>query len=71
MVFGELVDAVPILGSQRRVYVLTGGVLIAAGLLMLAGAAGGSRSRARRTSTGSAHFSTSLASCCRTSQRTP
>ena len=41
MVFGELVDAVPILGSQRRVYVLTGGVLIAAGLLMLAGAAGG------------------------------
>lgn len=41
MVFGELVDAVPILGSQRRVYVLTGGVLIASGLVMLAGAAGG------------------------------
>ena len=41
MVFGELVDAVPILGSQRRIYVLLGGVLVAAGLLMLAGAAGG------------------------------
>lgn len=41
MVFGELVDAVPILGSQRRVYVLIGGSLIAIGLLMLAGAAGG------------------------------
>jgi len=41
MVFGELVDAVPILGSQRRVYVFMGGALVAAGLLMLAGAAGG------------------------------
>lgn len=41
MVFGELVDAVSILGSQRRVYVLIGGAFIAAGLLMLAGAAGG------------------------------
>lgn len=41
MVFGELVDAVPIFGSQRRVYVVIGGSLIAAGLLMLAGAAGG------------------------------
>lgn len=41
MVFGELVDAVPILGSQRRIYVLIGGAFIAAGLLMLAGAAGG------------------------------
>ncbi len=41
MVFGELVDAVPIFGSQRRVYVLIGGSFIAAGLLMLAGAAGG------------------------------
>ena len=41
MVFGELVDAVPIFGSQRRIYVLIGGGLIAAGLLTLAGAAGG------------------------------
>lgn len=41
MVFGELVDAVPILGSQRRVYVFLGGALVAAGLLLLAGAAGG------------------------------
>lgn len=41
MVFGELVDAVPILGSQRRVYVFIGGALVAAGLLLLAGAAGG------------------------------
>jgi MFS family permease len=41
MVFGELVDSVPILGSQRRVYVFVGAGLIATGLLMLAGAAGG------------------------------
>ena len=41
MVFGELVDAVPILGSQRRVYVFAGAGLIAAGLLLLAGAAAG------------------------------
>ncbi len=41
MVFGELVDSVPILGSQRRIYVFLGGGLVAAGLLMLAGAAGG------------------------------
>jgi len=41
MVFGELVDSVPILGSQRRVYVFIGASLIAAGMLLLAGAAGG------------------------------
>jgi hypothetical protein len=41
MVFGELVDAVPILGSQRRSYVFIGAAFIAAGLLLLAGAAGG------------------------------
>ncbi len=41
MVFGELVDSVPILGSQRRVYVFIGAGLIAFGLLMLAGAAAG------------------------------
>jgi MFS family permease len=41
MVFGELVDSVPILGSQRRAYVFIGASFIAAGLLLLAGAAGG------------------------------
>ena len=41
MVFGELVDAVPIFGSPRRSYVVIGASFIAAGLLLLAGAAGG------------------------------
>lgn len=41
MVFGELVDAVPVFGSQRRAYVLIGGALVALGLVTLAGAAGG------------------------------
>ncbi len=41
MVFGELVDAVPILGSQRRIYVFIGAGLIATGLLMMASAAAG------------------------------
>jgi hypothetical protein len=40
MVFGELVDSVPIFGSQRKVYVLIGAAFTAAGLLILAGAAG-------------------------------
>ena len=40
MVFGELVDTVPILGSQRKAYVLLGAALMAAGLFTLAGAAG-------------------------------
>lgn len=40
MVFGELVDTVPLLGSQRRIYVFLGAGLVAAGLLLLAGAAG-------------------------------
>src|SRR5665213_265432 len=40
MVFGELVDTVPIFGSQRKAYVLIGGALMAAGLIVLAGAAG-------------------------------
>ena len=40
MVFGELVDTVPIFGSQRKAYVLIGAALMAAGLLILAGAAG-------------------------------
>jgi BT1 family len=41
MVFGELVDSVAIFGSQRRVYIFIGGGLLTAGLLILAGAAGG------------------------------
>ena len=41
MVFGELVDSVAILGSQRRAYVAIGAALVASGLVMLAGAAGG------------------------------
>src|SRR5947208_132227 len=40
MVFGELVDTVPIFGSQRKAYVLIGAAFMAAGLLVLAGAAG-------------------------------
>jgi hypothetical protein len=41
MVFGELVDTVPILGSQRRIYVFIGAGMIAASLLLLAGTAAG------------------------------
>jgi hypothetical protein len=41
MVFGELVDSVPIFGSQRRAYVLIGAGCTAAGMITLAGAAGG------------------------------
>ncbi|MCC6887152.1 MAG: hypothetical protein IT536_01230 [Hyphomicrobiales bacterium] len=40
MVFGELVDAVPIFGSQRRSYILIGALCTASGLVTLAGAAG-------------------------------
>lgn len=40
MVFGELVDTVPVAGSQRRAYVFIGAGLVALSLLMLAGAAG-------------------------------
>jgi BT1 family protein len=40
MVFGELVDTVPILGSQRRSYILIGALCTATGLITLAGAAG-------------------------------
>ncbi len=40
MVFGELVDCVPLFRSQRSSYVLVGAGLTAAGLLTLAGAAG-------------------------------
>jgi BT1 family len=41
VVFGELVDTVPILGSRRKVYIFIGATLTASGLLCLAGAAGG------------------------------
>jgi MFS family permease len=41
MVFGEMVDSVPIFGSQRKAYILIGAALMAAGLVTLAGAAGG------------------------------
>jgi len=41
MVLSELVDAVAILGSRRRAYAVIGAGLIAGGLVVLAGAAGG------------------------------
>jgi hypothetical protein len=40
MVFSEFVDCVPLFGSQRRAYIFLGGGLVAAGLVLLAGAAG-------------------------------
>jgi hypothetical protein len=40
MVFGELVDSVPIFGSQRKVYILIGAAFTTGGLVILAGAAG-------------------------------
>jgi hypothetical protein len=40
MVFGELVDTVPLFGSQRSAYVLIGASFTASGLITLAGAAG-------------------------------
>jgi hypothetical protein len=40
MVFGELVDSVPIFGSLRKAYILIGAAFTAAGLITLAGAAG-------------------------------
>ena len=41
MVVSEFVDALPILGSQRRSYTFIGAGLIAGGLVVLAGTAGG------------------------------
>jgi hypothetical protein len=41
VVFGELVDTVPILGSRRKVYIFIGATMTACGLLCLAGGAGG------------------------------
>src|SRR5262249_17722986 len=40
MVFGELVATVPMFGSPRKSYILIGALLMATGLLILAGAAG-------------------------------
>jgi hypothetical protein len=40
MVFGQLVDCVPIFGSQRRAYILIGATCMACGMLTLASAAG-------------------------------
>jgi hypothetical protein len=40
MVFGELVDTVPLLGSQRRAYVFAGAGMVAVSFILLAGAAG-------------------------------
>ncbi len=40
MVFGQLVDSVPILGSQRRIYIYIGAGLIALGDILLIGLAG-------------------------------
>jgi MFS family permease len=40
MVFGQFVDSIPILGSRRKVYVYIGALLLATGLILLAGAAG-------------------------------
>jgi len=37
MVFGQLVDSVPIFGSQRRSYILIGAAFITCGMLTLAG----------------------------------
>src|SRR5262245_21775234 len=41
MVLSEVVDSFPILGSQRRAYILIGGGLVASGLALLAATAGG------------------------------
>lgn len=40
MVFGELVDTIPLFGSRRRSYVFLGAALVAASMLLLAAAAG-------------------------------
>jgi MFS family permease len=41
MVFGQLVDSVPLFGSQRKSYIAIGAGFTAAGMVVLAGAAGG------------------------------
>lgn len=41
MVFGEMVDTIAVAGSRRRAYVYLGAALVAASLVLMAGAAGG------------------------------
>jgi MFS family permease len=41
MVFGQLVDSVPLFGSQRKSYIVIGAAFTAVGMIILAGAAGG------------------------------
>lgn len=41
MVFGQLVDSVPLFGSQRKSYIVIGAAFTAVGMVILAGAAGG------------------------------
>jgi hypothetical protein len=48
MVLSEMVDCLPILGSQRRAYILIGGGLVATGLGLLAATASGSLAWAAR-----------------------
>jgi len=40
MVFGQLVDTIPIFGSQRKIYIYIGATLIALGTILLIGLAG-------------------------------
>jgi hypothetical protein len=48
MVLSEVVDSLPVLGSQRRAYILIGGGLVAGGLALLAATAAGSLAWAAR-----------------------
>jgi hypothetical protein len=48
MVLSEVVDSLPILGSQRRAYILIGGGLVAGGLALLAATAAGALAWAAR-----------------------
>jgi hypothetical protein len=41
MVFGELVDTVQLFGSQRRAYLFAGAGMVSAGMILMAGSAGG------------------------------
>ena len=51
MVFGELVDSVPIFGSQRKSYILIGAAVMACGMLTLAGTRGRGGLRRRELTT--------------------
>ena len=73
MVFGELVDTVPLLGSQRRAYVFIGAGLIAVSFVLLSGAAGGwiGVMRARRALRRGLAPDRHRVPCCRTSSPMP